>query len=433
MYLRTPKRYRPGRRRQLRLISRRTIFTLIVIVGGVLIGKYVWEHQGEVRSNVLPEIEGFAESVQTQVAPKPTLTPTPDLEIAQASCLSSYQQGNLDKAIEDCTVLADNNPNDVDLHYRVTHMLIITSNFGRDAEQLDRALAFAEKTINAAPEEPYGWAIRAMALDWQGNYGPALGSALHAMSLDETFAPTYAFLGEIYLDLGLSDVAQTYLDQALELDTSGLAVADTFRNMGLLYSYQGQWEDAIQPYQAAMQQAPHHSYIAIELANNYVALNQLDEAISVLAAALEPNPQDTGVLFALANIHVRNGNKERAYEYYRRCLDTDPDSIPCLSYLGGLLYYDGNYVTAITNLERAIELGSTDPDDFLQVGQAHAAQGRCDLATGFLQRGYQMVVENENYDKQSAFVNALQACGQIVNQPASASTPTPEATVETPE
>ena len=433
MYLRTPKRYQPGRRRHLRLISRRTVILLAVIVGAVFAGKYVWENQGTVRSSVLPEIESFAETVQTQVAPRPTPTATPDLEIAQASCLSAYRQGNLEQAIEHCTVLADNNPNDVELHYQVTHMLIITSNFGRDRERVDRALDYAEKTINAAPEQPYGWAIRAMVLDWNGEYGRALASALHARALDENFAPTYAFLGEIYQDLGQYDVAETYLAQAFELDPAGLAVADTFRNQGLLYSNQGLREESIQPYRAALQQAPNHSYIAIELAYNLIALDQIDEAIAVLVAALEPNPQDTSVLFALANAHVRNGNKERGYEYYRRCLDSDPDNVPCLSYLGGLLFFDGNYVTAITNLERAIELGSTDPDDFLQIGQAHAAQGRCDQAIPFLQQGYQLVVENENFDKQSGFVNALQSCGQIATQPNATATPTLEPVEESAE
>jgi len=166
----------------------------------------------------------------------------------------------------------------------------------------------------------------------------------------------------------------------------------------------------------------------VELAINYLALGENETAINVLASALENNPTDPTVLFELARAHIRNGNRERAYEYYQRCLEADPDNVPCLSWLGGLQLSDSNYVLAITNLERAIELGSTDPDDFLELGRAHAAQGRCDLGIPYLQQGYQLVTQNENYEKQSSFANALQTCGvQITGQPAPQATEAGEA------
>jgi len=419
MYLRTPKRYRPGRRRHLRFFSRRSVLMLLVTVALGTLGWLVWEHRHNVRSAVLPEIEGFAEVVQTQVAPKPTPTATPDVVEAQAGCVNYYRQGNLIQAIEQCTILAETSPNDVELHYRIAHMLIITSNFGSDIQQLRRALEFAERTINAAPELPHGWAIRAMALDWMGEYGKALASALHAKALDPDFGPTYAFLAEVYYDMGQTDLALTYVDQALELDTSGLAVADAFRTRGLiLTSIPGRRDEAIENYQAALQQAPQHAYLSVELAINYLALEDYETAISVLASALENNPTDPTVLFELARAHIRSGNRERAYEYYQRCLESDPDNVPCLSWLGGLQLSDSNYVLAITNLERAIELGSTDPDDFLELGRAHAAQGRCDLGIPYLQQGYQLVTESQNYQRQASFANALQTCGVQITGPA---------------
>lgn len=429
MYLRTPKRYQT-RRRRLRLVSRRTLFVLLVIPLAVVAARFIWNNQEDLRSWLSPRIENLAEGVQTQVSVRPTATATPNLQNAQVSCNSNYRQGDLQEAIRQCAILADNSPNDVDIYYRVAHMLVITSNFGRDQDQMERALTYADRTINANPEAPQGWAVRAMALDWLGDYGSALASALHAKALDERFAPTYAFLGEIYHDLGQNDVALGYLEQAIELDTSGIAVADAFRTQGLLYSNQGLYEDAIEPYEIALKQAPNYTYIAIELANNYIALQELDRAIEILNDAVQRNPTDPGVLFALGNAHTRNGNKERSYEYYRRCLDSNPDNVACLSYLGGLMFYDGDYINAINNLEHAIDLGSEDPDDFLQVGQAQAALNRCDLAIPYFQQGYQLSVTTENYDRQAKFASALQDCGVFINQPAPdavspAVTPTP--------
>lgn len=413
MYLRTPKRYRPGRRRNLRLFSWRTVFMLLLIPGLAFVGWLIWKNQDIVRSTVQTESDRLINVAQTQIAPASTATVTPDLVMAESGCENAYRAGDLETAIEQCKVLAESNPNDVQLHYRITHMLIITSNLGRDEARVQDALEFADRAVNANPEAPHGWAIRAMALDWAGDYGSALASALHAKALDAQFAPTYAFLGEIYQDLGQYEIAMGYLEQALELDTGGIAVADTFRNQGLWYSNQGDWESAIQPYQAALQNAPTHTYIAIELTNQYTALGQINDAIEVLRGTLERNPTDTSVLFALARTYWRDGNVDRAYEFFRRCLDVDADNVPCLSYLGGLQWSDGDYVTASSNLERAIELGSTDPSDYYQLGHSQSSLGRCDLAIPYLQQGYQMVLEDGTQDEIQRFAEALRSCGQV--------------------
>jgi tetratricopeptide (TPR) repeat protein len=430
MYLRTPKRYQPGRRRRhLRLISRRTLLTVLIIGAAAVTGRYIWMNQEQVRSSVLPQIEGavdeVANAVQTQVAPHPTPSPTPDLAAAQSGCLEAYYEGNLEQAIVQCTLLAENSPNDLATHYKLARLLVITSNYGRDAKRIAQALVYADKTINADPEAPDGWAVMALALDWKGDYGPALAAAFHAKALDENYAPTYAFLGGIYYDLGQVEVAKGYVDEAIQLDVQGIAVADSFRNKALIQTAELDYEEAIQSYQVALQKAPSDTYIVIELASTYVSLGQIDTAISVLGAALERSPNDPLLLWALGRVYVRNGMPEKAYEYYRRCLDSHPDNVPCLSYLGGLQLSDGDYVTAIANLQRAIELGSTDPDDYLELGRALSSLGRCAEAKPYLRQGYQITVDNENVDKQTSFVNALQQCGELIAQP-SALTPTPE-------
>ena len=74
MYLRTPKRYQPRRRRSLRLFSGRKLIKVIMIVAIAYGGYLIWQNRVSVRNSVMPEIEGFAESMQTQVAPLPTPT-----------------------------------------------------------------------------------------------------------------------------------------------------------------------------------------------------------------------------------------------------------------------------------------------------------------------------------------------------------------------
>ena len=414
MYLRTPKRYRP-KRRQMHLISRRTVALLVLIPLLAFAGWLIWQNRAQVRrtvdESVVPAVEGLIVSARTQVAPQPTPTATPDLLAAQTACRAAQQQGNLREAIDQCLILANASPNDVQVHYEFTHLLVITSDRGRNRQQLQRALIEAEKTINANPELPHGWAIKAMALSWLGDTQGALAAGLQARALDETFAPTYAFLGKIYQDLGQYNLAENYLDQALTLDNAGLAAADALRNRGKLLSDQGLYQDALTPYRLALQQAPTQTYIAVELAQNLVALEEIDEAIGVLTAALERSPNDASVLWYLGTVHYRNGDPPRAYEYYSRCLDQNPEAVLCLSYLGGLQWLDGDYATAANNLQRAIELGSDDPDDFYQLGNSLASLGRCPEAIPYLREGLLIAQENEDEARQQRFRDALQSCG----------------------
>ena len=143
MYLRTPKRYRRGRHRELRLFSGRKLLTLLAVVVIAYVGWLIWENRGQVRSSVVPKIEDVAQGIQTQVAPRPTLTATPDLAAAEINCQNMLRQGSLQDAIEECRVLAEGRPNDAKLHFQVTHMLIITSNSGTDNERFAEALEFA--------------------------------------------------------------------------------------------------------------------------------------------------------------------------------------------------------------------------------------------------------------------------------------------------
>ena len=81
MYLRTPKRYRPKKRR-IHLISRRTAVLMVLIrCWPSRVDDLAEPRSGTTRGgeNVVPAVEDLVVSARTQVAPKPTPTVTPDL------------------------------------------------------------------------------------------------------------------------------------------------------------------------------------------------------------------------------------------------------------------------------------------------------------------------------------------------------------------
>ncbi len=419
MQLRTPKRYRRQSRylRPAAGCRLRLILLIPVILALAWIAWVIGQNPRSVRDAVIGNAEGIGEAIQTSLAPRPAPTATPDVLAARAACQRTYQQGQIDAAFEQCRTLTDDSPNDVDLHYQITAMLVFNSDLGTDARRLENAIMFADKTINANPEVPQGWAIRALVLDWRGDLIGALVAGLHAQWLDPGYAPVYAFLGEIYHDLGSDDLAGDYLAQAAALDTAGTVTPYILRTRGKIYADQGYLADAVEQYTAAQQQAPTDSYIAVELANNYITLGQADQAIELLTPLLTNRPHDTAVLFTLARAHTNLGAYERAYEYYQRCLDVDPANVVCLGRLGSLQYNNGNYEAAIMNLDRAIQLGSGYAAYFWLLGDAYNARGNCTQAVMYFQQGYQIAVENEDTALQTDFVNSLSDCGVNVTAP----------------
>ena len=129
-------------------------------------------------------------------------------------------------------------------------------------------------------------------------------------------------------------------------------------------------------------------------------------------------------LWALAGAYWRNGNAPKAAEYYQRCLEVDPNNVACLSWLGGLQFTDGDYATAIVNLQHAVELGSEDPTDYFQLGQSESALGRCDLAVPYLQQGYQIAVNKEDEQAQKSLLGVLQSCNVAAPGPVPTAEPT---------
>jgi hypothetical protein len=87
-----------------------------------------------------------------------------------------------------------------------------------------------------------------------------------------------------------------------------------------------------------------------------------------------------------------------------------------------LQFFAGNYPQAISNLERAIDNGSIDPEDWWQLGRSHTFMLRCDLAVPILREGYQQV--EGNVDLEARFASGLRDCGAEVIDNSILSAPT---------
>ncbi len=437
LHLKTPKKYQTkGRRRRL-FRSWRWLRNLVLL--GVLVAAGYWIINN--RLTFRTAVGNIANEAQNRVGDiditRPTPTPTPDVNGAMAEAISAYSIGDFERAIEQYRVVISGAPNDVDSHYRLVYLLVITSSLGTNQTKIDEALAVSEKAINANPEDPRGWAVRAMVMNWRDQPGQAISYANRALEIDPNFVEAKAYLAEAYWRSDDREIASATIDEAIEdLRRIGSAppetIAQIFRTKGWIAERQLDRPTAIEYYERARESAPNHGYISLELALSYYGNNQSEEGIALLRSALESNPRDTSILFQLGALYTNIGNGEDAQQAFQRCIEIDADNYSCLSWLGGLKYASQSYAQAIPLLESAIANGSDDPIDWLQLGRAHFYLLRCDLAIPVLNEGY--LIAQSSPETLEKFADTLSDCGAGIPQVIPTQIPTtPEPLPITPE
>ncbi len=421
MYLKTPRRYTPkGMRRRIFNLKWWWLYLLTPVV--IFIGAGVWQNRDMIRQPIerwmATQAANAANSLATIQAPTPTATDSPVNYLIVAN--AAYQRGAMDEAIRNYALAAEGMPNDPAVYFRLTHLLITS-------ERGDEALAWAEKAINADPFSPLGWAIRGMALEWDGQYARAIASLLRALDLDPNNATALSFLAEAYTDLGLPARAEESIARALVINPTDFNVQ---RNHGYVLFWSGDFDGARDAFERALQLEPTQAYIAEALADVYFRQGDNEAGIELLRQIVERNPHNSRAQAALAKALFRNlGEVEQARAVVERCVALMPDSVPCLSYLGALQVYAGEYNLCARTYERAAQSGSRDPYDYYYAGYCYTSIGDCARAVPYLREGMGMTDDPETLID---FRDALASCQVIVTlvptaTPESAATPTPEA------
>lgn len=237
LQLKTPKKYQAkGRKRHL-FRSWRWLRNLILIGGLAAAGYWIMNNREQFRiavGNIANEAQNRAGEIELS---RPSPTPTPDVTAALTAAVSAYSIGDFERAIEQYRIVITGEPNDVDAHYRLVYLLTITSSLGANEAKMNEALNVSEKTINANPEDPRGWAVRSMVLNWLDRPGEAISYANRALELDPNFVEAKAYLAEAYWRSDDREVASATIDEAIEdLRRIGSAppetIAQVFRTKG---------------------------------------------------------------------------------------------------------------------------------------------------------------------------------------------------------
>jgi tetratricopeptide (TPR) repeat protein len=427
MHLKTPKRYLRGYRRN--PISLRWLWLWLLTPVVVYLGIQIYDRQAEFRPPIEQAINSAISNAQSGLATiaAPTALPTQDPTLLIARGDNNWLEGRVESALADYTAAMGGAPNNVQIFYRATLALI---GEGRNAE----ALEMAENTVTANPFSADAWAIRSFALSANDRFGEALASALRATELDPESARAYAYLAEAYWNLGRGDLGLENAERSLSIDPDSY---EAYRIRGWLnQTVQFDLAAAEADFRAALDLVPNLPQQTVDLAQliaNYEATaseNPAETAVALLREVLELNPDNPRVLYWLGDISFRRlGQREQAADYLNQCVEAQSESIRCQALLGRVQEALDNYNAAVESLQKAIDLGSTEPRHFLWLGRSYIALGSCPSAVPVMQQGYELSQEQNDTEALTVLAELLAQCQAPVidAQPTAAE---PEATEE---
>ena len=148
------------------------------------------------------------------------------------------------------------------------------------------------------------------------------------IALDPTFAPAYAGLAGVYTAMAWNvGVPATWLElrpaalKAFELDPD---LAETQVAMGLVYTQDRDWDNAVKSFDLALKLNPNLTQIHSAYFDTLVLMGQKEKGLQLLEQALIMNPLSLVVRRDLGYAQFLNGRYEEAIANYRRVMASNP-------------------------------------------------------------------------------------------------------------
>ncbi len=233
-----------------------------------------------------------------------------------------------------------------------------------DAYQLQQKTAEAEDLLNEAIRlQPGNWrtidTLGALLFS-TGRYLEAAEAYAQVVLLDPNNWQGLGNRGSALLMAGNLEAAATALQHALDIEPYPMY----YSNLGIIYYYLGEFEEAVNIHRKVVEISPDSSSDWLNLADALAFSNQAYQAeIAFRTSAelsekmLSVNPRDARTLYRLAWASAMLGNQDYARELLGRSKTIAPNN-PYVHYHSALIHsVDQDYDAAIDDLERAVAMG----------------------------------------------------------------------------
>jgi tetratricopeptide (TPR) repeat protein len=312
--------------------------------------------------------------------------PTPFASELATEGLNAYGSGRMNEATELMAQALEQQPTNVDYLYEYGRLLI-------ESDRVEEAIDIGQRAIDANPNDPRGYAIRARAMDLSGDSANAIPVAQAGLQIDQFFAPLYVALSSAYGSINRYQQAIEAGERAVELDGNDPSARRVY---AFALINVGERDAAIAQLEQAVSLNPNATSPYFELAFQYRASQRFEEAIATYEAVLAMGPDETvrgRAYLRLCQTYFTVRDDAQAVGYCDDAITTDPTNAEAYAQRGQVRYSRRNYEGAIQDLDQCVALGSDRIECWYIRGLAHYYIAECDQAWVILNESLTMMTQ----------------------------------------
>ena len=220
-----------------------------------------------------------------------------------------------------------------------------------------------------------------------------------ALDQDNHYALAQAGLGEAYWRKYEQTKDPQWAEQAKKSSAAAIGfndkVAQVYVTLGMIHTGTGDYDQAIESLQRALQLDPFNADAYRELAKAYERLGKLKEAESTYLNAKVVRSNYWAAHNELGGFYFRLGRYAEAEKEFQTVVELTPDNARGYSNLGAVAYTQKRYQEAATMFEKSAAIKPTDAA-YTNLGALYFSQGRYPDAA----RYFELAVQISGHDSQ---------------------------------
>ena len=313
--------------------------------------------------------------------------------------LNLYNEGKLDAAAQDASLLAKKYPN----AFLVWNLFgAINTGLGK----IDEAAAAFKKATEVNPNNADGFNNLGLTLKKLGRVDEAIWSYDKALSLQPDYIDVFINLGNALQNKGQLDEAESnykkaisldpnnakahhnlgvilkdrgQLDEAIEANNKALSLkpdyAEAYNNLGTAFKEQGKLREALEAYNRAVSLEPNYADAFFNMANVLMVQEKFDDAVKTYSKAISIKPDFAKAYCNRANALLAQTHTDDAIESYETAILLKPDYFTAHSNLGICFLKKNQFEKAISCLEKALSLEPNNSEVHYNLGNALKEHG----------------------------------------------------------
>lgn len=183
-----------------------------------------------------------------------------------------------------------------------------------------------------------------------------------AMTINPNFKEAYYGMAMVYGYQDIYDVAQIYLNKAIDLD--GLFLT-AWKWRGIVQAEQKRYLAALSDFSKAIELAPTMPELYVRRARSFEKIGQLDKAMADLRFASDLSPKDKQTWLYLGDVFMKVNEYDKAIGYYQKALDLDPQYAEAHAQRAEAAAKKGDASQAEQGFAQALATATYRPERFL--------------------------------------------------------------------